>query len=158
MAPEQDLPPSPTLGPFLAAFICEKLLEERDGIKTAVRIIDQLNRQAVGSNPPSLMDPFVYPLSLVVRLKAGAARGTFPITVRIVKPNNEKAAELNNSVHLPGPDDAGVDFVLNMMLEINEVGTWWFDIYVRDERWMRVPLRVVYLPQSVRQPGAPGGL
>ncbi len=37
--PEQDLKNDPKTGPFVTALICERILEERDGVKTAVRII-----------------------------------------------------------------------------------------------------------------------
>ena len=155
MSPEPEYEASPTHGPFLSALLCEKILEEKDGIKTAVRIIDQINRGAmgVGLTPPSSMEEFEFPLGLLVRIKAGAARGMYPINVKILKPNNDIAGELNHPVHLPGPDDAGVDIVLNAMMRIDQVGTWWFDIYVGEERWTRVPLRVVYFPQSIKLPG-----
>ncbi len=154
MSPEPEYKANPTLGPFLSALLCEKILEEKDGIKTAVRIIDQINRGAmgVGLSPPSVMPSFEYPIGLLVRLKAGAARGMYQVNVRIVKPSNESAGEINHPVHLPGPEDSGIDIVLNAVLSIDQVGTWWFDIYLNDERWTRVPLRVVYLPQTVKRP------
>lgn len=153
MSSEPDFKPDPTLGPFLNALLCEKILEEKDGVKTAVRIIDQVNRSTVGMGqaPPSTMDEFVFPIALLIRLKAGAARGTVPIKVKILKPNNTVAGDLTHPAHLPGPDDAGIDIVLNIVLKLDQVGTWWFDIFVDEARWMRVPLRVVYLPQSFNQ-------
>ena len=154
MSAEPDLKNDPTLGPFLNALLCEKILEEKDGIKTAVRIIDQVNRSAVGMGqaPPSVMDEFVFPVALLIRLKAGVARGMVSVKVKIIRPNNTTAGDLTHPVHLPGPDDSGVDIVLNVQLKIDQVGAWWFDIYVDELRWMRVPLRIVYLPQSFNQP------
>jgi len=155
MSPEPEYKASPTLGPFLNALLCEKILEEKDGIKTAVRIIDQVNRgmTGVGLSPSSIMEPFDFPIGLLVRLKAGAARGMHQVNVKILKPNNDSAGEITHPIHLPGPDDAGFDIVLNAMMRIDQVGTWWFDIYVGEERWTRLPLRVVYFPQSVKHPG-----
>jgi hypothetical protein len=60
-----------------------------------------------------------------------------------------KSARLVILSTLPGPDDAGVDIVLNTIMKIDQVGTWWFDIYVNDERWVRLPLRwCIYLNTS----------
>lgn len=154
--PEQDLKLDPRIGPFVTALLCERIIEERDGVKTLVRIIDQVNRQAAGQDPPSVMDPFPYTVGLLVRLKAGAARGTFQIHVKIRKPSNTLAVELSHAIHLPGPDDAGADLAFNLMMLLDEVGTWWFDVYVGEDKWMRIPLRVVYLPQQVSRIG--GGL
>lgn len=151
MSPEPEYRADPTLGPFINALLCEKILEEKDGIKSAVRILDQIDRGAFGEAPPLNMEPFEFPLGLLIRLKAGAARGMYQINVKILKPNGEKAGELNHPVHLPGPEDAGVDIVLNAVMKIDQVGTWWFDIYVGDVRWMRLPLRIVYLPQFFKR-------
>lgn len=151
--PERDLNINPQLGPFITALLCERVLEERDGVKSAFRIIDQLTRQAVGTPPPPVMETFAHPLGLIIRLKAGATRGTIQLNVQIRKPSNVIFAEMPNAIHLPGPDDAGQDLVFNMQLPIDEEGTWWFDILVNGERWTRVPLRIVYLPHEIKQPG-----
>ena len=150
--PEPELSVDPKLGPFISALLCERVLDERDGVKSAIRIIDQISRQAFGTLPAT-MESFSYFLGLIVRLKAGAARGTYQVDVQIRKPSNVIFAEMNQAVHLPGPEDAGQDLVFNMNLEIDEVGTWWFDVLLNGERWTRVPLRIVYLPQQIRQPG-----
>src|SRR5262249_1116536 len=122
-----------------------------DGVKTAVRIIDQLNRQATGTPPPAVMEPFTYSLGLMIRVKAGAARGTLQVRVKIRKPSNETAGELSHPIHLTAPEDGGVDIASNFPLLIDEAGTWWFDVYVNDEKWTRVPLRVVYLPHELNK-------
>lgn len=156
MPPEPDFQPEPTIGPLLqTAILCEKVLEERDGVKSAIRIIDQINRAAWGVTPPAMMEPFPYSIAMLLRLKAGAARGTYRIDVRIMKPSNEVAGTMSHPVYFPGPDDAGTDVVVNMQLQFDEAGTWWFEILVEDKRWMRVPLRIVYLP--TKQPTGPGG-
>lgn len=147
--PEGDLKLDPRIGPFVTALLCERILEERDGVKTAVRIIDQLNRGAIGAPPPAVMEPFQQNLGLLIRLKAGIARGTQQVKTEIRNPSNEVIVTLNHPAPLAGPEDAGFDLVFNLMLEINQAGTWWFDIYIGQERWTRVPLRVVYLPQHV---------
>lgn len=150
MAPEQDAPSDPRLGPFVTALLCERILQERDGVKSAIRIIDQVNRQAAGERVSSVMEPFSYNVGLMVRLKAGAARGTYQVNVQIRKPNNSIVAEMNHAVHLPGPDDAGQDLAFNLALQIDEVGTWWFEILIDNQKWTKVPLRVVYLPQLIK--------
>ena len=60
--PEPDLHIDPQIGPFISALLCERVLEEREGVKSAIRIIDQLNRQAGGTPPHATMESFV-PLS-----------------------------------------------------------------------------------------------
>ena len=160
MPPEPSLEQNFEFGPYLlAAVICERVMEEKDGVKSAIRMIDQLNRTAVGPNPPPEMEPFQKELGLLLRFKAGGARGTYQVEIRLRKPSRtESDAELGmiHTIHFPGPDDSGLDIIGNLMLQIDEVGTWWFDVYLNEKRVVRIPLRVVYLPQTIRRTGIPG--
>ena len=48
-------------GPYLAvAVFCEKVLVERDGVTSAIRLVDRVNRSAVGPESPEVMEPFDY--------------------------------------------------------------------------------------------------
>ena len=47
-----------TQGPYVTALLCEKILEEKDGIKTAIRIIDRLTHVRVGPDAPATLPPF----------------------------------------------------------------------------------------------------
>lgn len=70
-------------GPYLsAAVICEKVLEETNGVKSAIRMIDRITRTEIGPNPPPDMIPFEYNLCLLVKFKAGRARGVHSVKNR----------------------------------------------------------------------------
>ena len=56
MADEPDLKRNPAYGPYLnAAFLCEKILEEKSGVLSAIRIIDRVTYtyKASPENPSS---------------------------------------------------------------------------------------------------------
>lgn len=160
MSPEPQSLPDFTHGPFLlAASICEHVLEEKDGVKSAIRMIDQFNRSAIGTNPPPIMEPFQRQFGLLLRLKAGAARGSHQLEVRVRKPTQEAGAvepAIIQPVHFPGPDDAGIDLVVNMIMTFDEEGPWWFDVYFDQQRMVRIPLRIVYFRQPITRGGVPG--
>lgn len=162
MAPEPELLPTFEHGPFiLAASLCERVLEEKDGVKSAIRMIDQLNRAYFGPTPPAQMEAFQQQLALLIRLKAGAARGNYQVSVRVRKPSNAESATeplIIQPVHFPGPDDAGIDIVANLILGIDEAGPWWFDVYLNETRAVCIPMRIVYFPQPTRQSGLPPGI
>lgn len=62
-------------GPYLsAAFLCEKVLTEADGVKSAIRIFDRTTHTIAGPAPPTEMQPFDYEFMLFIRFKSGAAR------------------------------------------------------------------------------------
>lgn len=143
-------------GPYLlAAFICEKVLEEKDGVKSAIRIIDRVTHTVVGPSPPDQMEPFDYPLTLLIKLKSGYARGVYPLEVRLVKPSGESPTPFTRNVLFEGEEDRGVDIVGRMMVKFDQTGIYWFQIYLGDVRLTQIPLRVSYVPQ-VRQTPAPG--
>jgi len=73
-------------GPFLAAaVICEKILEERDGVKSAIRIVDRVTRTVVGPSPPEEMEPFDWDGALLIKLKSGwALRALLRLPLRLL--------------------------------------------------------------------------
>jgi hypothetical protein len=147
----------PEEGPFLsAALICEKVLQESNGVKSAIRIIDRITHQAVGPNPPQEMEPFDYKATLLLRFKSGRARGTYPLEIQLVKPSGESTTPLRQTILFEGEEDRGMDIVANMSIRFDLTGIYWFNIILNNVQLTRIPFRVIYLPQ-VRQMSAPSG-
>lgn len=149
------------LGPYLnAAFICEKVLQERDGVMSAIRIIDRLTHTIPGANM-DVMDPFPYQIALVVTFKSGEALGNYQISIRPTKPDNQKMGPASYTVNFESPPDRGVGICANMQIVFDVPGLWWFDIYLTElagqktvRRVTRIPMRIIYLPQQVQTSGA----
>lgn len=145
-------------GPFLeAACFCEKVLIEQDGVKSAIRIIDRINRTVVGPNPPPSMEPFDYQLSMLLKFKSGSARGPMELRLGLEKPSGESPAPQTQTVFFEGDDDRGVDIVANFAVQFDMPGLYWFEVALDNIRVTRLPLRVIYLPQTRRIPGQSGG-
>ncbi len=135
-------------GPYLsAAFLCEKVLEEKDGVKSAIRIIDRITRTQISPNPSMDMEPFDYSVVLLLKFKSGWARGIHTIKIQIVKPSGESAPEVSNNVLFEGEEDRGIDIVANMMIKLDQTGIYWIHIYLNNEKITQIPLRVIYMPQ-----------
>lgn len=144
-------------GPYLsAAIICEKVLEEKNGVKSAIRIIDRLERAAVGPSPPKEMEAFEHELTLLIRMKSGMARGPYTLEIRLVKPSGESPGPMTQVVHFEGEEDRGIDIVGHMMIKFDMTGIYWFHVFLDDVRLTQIPLRVIYLPQ-IRQIRGPSG-
>ncbi len=142
-------------GPYLsAAIICEKVLEERDGVKSVVRIIDRVIRQALGPSPPQEMEPFDYEMTLLLKFKSGRARGTYTVEIQLVKPSGESPTPMTNTILFEGEDDRGIDIVANTKIKFDQTGIYWFNIVLNGIRLTRIPFRVIYLPQ-VRRTSTP---
>lgn len=138
-------------GPYLsAALLCEKVLVEQDGVKSAIRIVDRVTRTAVGPNPPLEMEPFEYDLKLLIKFKSGWARGVHTVKIQTAKPSGELTPEIINSVLFEGEEDRGVDIMMDVRFRLDQTGIYWIHIYLNDARVTQIPLRVIYIPQ-IRQ-------
>jgi hypothetical protein len=143
-----------TTGPHLiAALICEKVLDEKDGVLSAIRIIDRLERSAIGPDAPEEMPPFVVDnLTLLVTVKSDQARGRYGIKVRPEAPGGVQLPPMEQAITIqPGP--AGINLTVPFALAIQAEGVYWFDVFLtgpapqEDRLLTRVPLEVIYSPQ-----------
>ena len=67
-------------GPFLAAaFLCNLVIEDKDGTLSAIRIVDRWIHIQQGADAPKEMPPVPMTLTLLLSFKAGAARGSSTI-------------------------------------------------------------------------------
>lgn len=143
-------------GPYLqTAIICEKVLVEQDGVKSAIRMYDRHTRVVTGLNPPLEMEPYDMELVLLLRFKSGSARGSYPLEIRLQKPSGESSSPGTQTILFEGEDDRGTDVVANMTLRIEFTGLYWFDVYLMDVRVTRIPMRIIYLPQVINQTAQP---
>jgi hypothetical protein len=137
-----------TQGPYLsAAFLCEKVLTDTDGARSAIRIIDKVIRTVSGPSTPETMEPFNYPVILFLRFQSGLARGPLELEVRVLKPVGEFPTQLRRTMSFEGDDGGSVDMVGNLLLWLDQPGLYWFDVYLDNVRVTRVPLRVFYQPR-----------
>jgi hypothetical protein len=144
-------------GPYLlAALLCEKVLTERDGVCSAIRIVDRVTHTVVGPNPPAELEPFDYDLTLLVKMKAGRTRGVYPFTIEIHKPSGERMPPITRSVNFEGEEDRGVDIVANMRFKFDQTGIYWLYFYLDQRKITQIPFRVIYMPQIMQISGPPG--
>lgn len=142
-------------GPYVAvAVLCEKVLQEQDGVLSAVRIVDQLTQGAVGPEVPDEMPPLAITLTALVVLKAGDARGRFAVRLRPEFPSGQQMPPVEFAVRFDGRPNQGQALVLPLNLEVSEEGLYWFDVLfvaergaAEDQLLSRMPLTVSYQPQ-----------
>jgi len=135
------------------AVLCEKVLDERDGVLSVIRIVDRLTQTAVGPDAPEQMPAFLSDgLTMVITVKADQARGRYGIKIRPEAPGGFQLPETEHTINLSaGP--AGVNLVMPVVFPIGEEGVYWFDVFLsapapqEDRLLTRVPLEVQYLPQ-----------
>ncbi|MDY6908265.1 MAG: hypothetical protein SV910_08610 [Chloroflexota bacterium] len=144
-------------GPYLLdACICEKVLEEKDGVKSAIRMIDRLMHTVASPAPPHEMEPFEHAFAILIRLKSGNIRGSRPLEIKLVKPSSEISTLFRQTIYFEGEDDRGIDIVVNMRMRFELTGLYWFQIHLDDMPITQIPLRVIYIPRVKQVPGERG--
>jgi hypothetical protein len=150
----------PETGPYLAAAVlCEKVIQEADGVVSLMRVIDRVTVNVTvtpqGSGvpaitPPSSMPPvLVSSLTLFLSFKAGLAQGRSNITIRLVGPDEQRVLEQQATIHFSGGADQGANLIIALNLQLHMEGLYWFYILLENEFLTRVPLRLVYNPQGL---------
>jgi hypothetical protein len=142
-----------TGGPYLqAALFCEKVLEDKSGVLSLIRIIDRITITASGLQAPEEMPAVA--LNLAIILKAGSLRSKYKLHVKPIAPNGKELATVSTSILLEG-EDRGVNIILDVNLPVQEEGLYWFEIFFEEMLLTRIPLRIVYqrLSTPSRLPG-----
>ena len=131
-------------GPYLAvAVLCEKVLVERDGVFSAIRLVDRINRSAVGAEAPAVMEPFDYQLYMFLSFKSESARGPMTLDVRMEKPSGSSVSPTHQTVNFEGDDERGINLVTDVRIRFEEPGLYWFHVFLDSQRMTRIPMRVV---------------
>lgn len=140
-------------GPFLAmAVFCEKVLREADGVLSAIRIVDRLQINVAGGPPPAgQLPPIFAALQLFVSLKPGSARGKVDFRIRRERPDGQIADLLGMPLLLEGEDRAA-NVVVNLSMQFEMEGLYWFYVLVDGVQFTRMPLRVIVMYQQAGGP------
>ena len=134
-------------GPHISvAAICEKVLHEKDGVFTLVRLIDRfLIRGSSRKMPATSIGG-----TLVLIFKSGGARGSHTLGIKLQKPTGAYLKRLDFPVFFEG-DDRGAVVIGQANFTLDEEGLYWIDVIFEDSVITRMPIRIVY--QWIEQSG-----
>jgi hypothetical protein len=151
--PRAAPPAAPPSGPYLqAAFLCERVLTERDGVNSYIRVVDRvISAPPVSADDAADMPPVVVNLVLAIALKSGEARGSHNVRIALEEPSGLTIGEQIWPVLLEGDADRGINLHVNFAFQAETPGIYWFVIRFGDDKVVltRVPVRVVYAPQQL---------
>jgi len=84
-----------------------------------------------------------YPLTLVIMLKSGTARGRHEVIVTPQQPSGEKLAPLSMSVIMEGENKAA-NLLSRVDIPFKQEGLYWFNVYFDKDLITSVPLELRY--------------
>lgn len=124
-----------------AALICEKVIEDREGVLSLIRVVDQVVTRELPTSPQ---------LSMVLSLRSEDAGEHF----LYLRPSDPSGAPMQ-VLELPIAFDAEnvekpVTLLVYLNLEYTQGGLHWFDLVLGDQEsgpvLTRIPLRVTHQP------------
>jgi len=131
-------------GPYVQmAAICERVLQEKDGVLSIIRVIDRFAISAAGPAPPEEMPPGTISPTIVVMLKPGFIRARHNLRIVPTTPSQTTLPEFSAGVLLEG-EDRGVNLIFSAQMIVREERLYWFDVLLDDQLLTRIPLRLVY--------------
>jgi hypothetical protein len=135
-------------GPFLQmAVFCEKVLQEKDGVMSAIRIVDRFIQVVPPANVQGMIPPSRLDLSIVVAIKSGDVSRKAELKIIPRAPSGEELPGFSGQVLLEG-DDRGVNIVVRYLFEGKEEGIYWFDVKLDGQLLTKMPLRIIHQEMS----------
>jgi len=139
--------PGPLNKPLLgAAFLCERILQERNDVVSAIRLVDTWTVERIPEFPGGVAGIKCWAM---VMFKSGDARGRYTVSFQLRKPSGAtmefgtpQAIDLKGGEH-------GASLMIEILMPANEMGLFWIDVLLDGER-------VTSMPLKLRRTDAPG--
>jgi hypothetical protein len=137
MSPESD-----RAKPLVSAFLCEKVLTEKDGVQTYVRVVDRFTVPQLPELSPRLL------VWLAIIVKSGRAKGKYSLSLRMNAPTGEVKAIGEDAPFALNGGEHGVNANVMLALEVAHEGLFGIDVMIDGEVLAHVPFRVTLEPQA----------
>ncbi len=127
-----------------AALLCERVLQEQDGVLSAIRMVDKVTVQIV-EGAKGKVKPTVK-LAVLVAFKSGPMKGKHILKVAPRTPSGRKM-DVKGQFKFPlvfEGSEHGSTTVINLVVDVSEEGVYWFDVYLGRRVVTRIPLTVVH--------------
>lgn len=136
-------------GPFLQmAVFCEKALQEKDGVMSAIRIVDRFTLTTPGEVSPEVMPTMNLGITLIIAFKSGDVKGKMELKVNPVSPSGQGMPGFVGPLLFEGGDH-GSSIVIQYGLSAKEEGIYWFDIVLNNKFVTKIPLRIIYAKATI---------
>ena len=126
--------------------MCEKILQEKDGVLSAIRLVDSFFVERPTQALPENITAGIQ-LSALVSLKSGDITGEQEIQIKLRKPSGEMKDIGAWRVVFNGGEH-GANFITNMKLSGTEYGLFWLDVVWQGEVLTSIPIKVVQRTQE----------
>ena len=149
---EEQRPSLVDRGIYVTAFCCTRMLEEKDGVFSAIRLSDiiTVTIPAARPNQITIAPPIETELAVVFKTEKPES---FSANVLLVKPSGERGPSSEYDISTGGSVH-GHMLKVHVTLNPREDGDYWFEVSVDGELATRVPLRIALITAGITHPSA----
>jgi hypothetical protein len=121
--------------------LCERVIQEKDGTLTVIRIVDRVEIQ-MQTNIPNLPEVIAtVQLTGLICIKSGPAKGKGLLTIDGEQPSGKIKRLGEFPLDLQGGEN-GQNVILNITMATKENGLHWFNVCVDNQTISKIPLIV----------------
>jgi hypothetical protein len=119
------------------------VLQEKDGVLSAIRIIDRFIHTITGADAPDKMPPFKVKMSILISFKSGDAKGKQELMINPITPSGPALPGFSIPIFFEGAD-RGNNVNIVYAFDATEEGLYWFDVTLNGKSFTKMPLRIIY--------------
>lgn len=136
--------------PYLsAAFLCERVLLEKDEVLTAVRIVDTFYVSVPKNLPPDAKPTIQLTVLLSFKKVIGDQLEKHQATLHMYGPSGEMSEPPPSlDFYFKADEVSGSNLILNLGLPVKEFGTHRIDVLVDGDHVTTIPFRLLERPEE----------
>jgi len=128
--------------------ICERVLQEKDGVLSLIRIVDKFTITITGKEPPDQLPHGVKLLTIIMGWVGGL--GNHEAAFNIVSPGGETQRSPQSWSFTLDAINLGHNIIVMLPVRIAKEGVYWIEFILNDQVKSRIPFQVLYERQKLR--------
>ena len=128
--------------------ICERVLEEKDGVLSLIRIVDRFTFTITGKEPPGQLPRVVRLLTIIMSWVGGL--GSHEAAFNIISPGGETQRSPRSWSFSLDAINRGHNIIVTLPVSMAREGVYWIEFILNDQVKSRVPFQVIYERQKLR--------
>lgn len=128
--------------------ICERVLQEKDGVLSIIRMVDQFTLTLAGKEPPDQLPEGEVLLTIVMSWVGGLGR--HEAAFNIVSPGGEAQPSPRSWSFTLDAINRGHNIIVTLPVKIRREGIYWIEFVLNDHVKSRIPFQIRYEPLESR--------
>ena len=128
--------------------ICERVLQEKDGVLSLIRVVDRFTITIAGKEPPDQLPEGVKILTIVMSWVGGLGRHEAAFNIN--SPGGETQPSSRTWSFTLDALNQGHNIIVTLPVRIRRAGIYWIEFILNGVVKSRIPFQVLYERQQLR--------